>query len=93
MVIIAAMGLTISALATDIKAADLNVEIKGCGEKGEVRVALYKKDDKWLGKSSASAAIMAKKQVYRSSSRACRKANTASRFLWMKTTTAKWIEI
>ncbi len=45
---LAATGLVISMLATDINAADLNIEIKGSGDKGKVMVALYKQTDKWM---------------------------------------------
>ncbi len=43
-------------------AGDLTVEVNGvASEKGNVMVALYKRDDKWMGKSTAGNMITAKK--------------------------------
>ncbi len=52
---------TLGVYAGDVRAADLTVEIKGVGDKGNVMVAIYKKDDKWLGKSSGGTMTPAKK--------------------------------
>jgi uncharacterized protein (DUF2141 family) len=48
--------------AQTVNAADLTVELKGVGDKGNVMVALYKKGDKWLGKSTAGTMVVAKKE-------------------------------
>jgi len=43
-------------------AGDLTVEIQGvAAEKGNVMIALYKKEDKWMGKSTAGTMVAAKK--------------------------------
>lgn len=58
--ILAAAGLSLH--AAPVNAADLTVELKGVGDKGNVMVALYKKDDKWLGKSTSGTMTAAKKE-------------------------------
>lgn len=47
----AALGVAFSAFANAAQAGELTVEIKGvASEKGNIMLALYGKDDKWLGK-------------------------------------------
>lgn len=52
----------LSTHALDARAADVNLTINGVGDKGNVMVALYKKDDKWLGKSTMGTMVAAKKE-------------------------------
>jgi len=52
----------LSTHAINAHAADMSLTINGVGDKGNVMVALYKKDDKWLGKSSMSTMVVAKKE-------------------------------
>ena len=59
---LAVTGIFLGVLAAETSAADLNVEIKGSGDKGTVMVALYKKETKWLGKANASAMFAAKNE-------------------------------
>lgn len=64
--IIISAAVVFSANATPARAADLTVTVYGVGELGNVMVALYKKDDKWMGKASAynmTAALKAGVQV------------------------------
>jgi uncharacterized protein (DUF2141 family) len=52
----------LSTHAIDAHAADVSLTINGVGDKGNVMVALYKKDDKWLGKSTMGTMVAAKKE-------------------------------
>jgi uncharacterized protein (DUF2141 family) len=47
-----AATLSISAWARPSHAAELSIDIKNVGDKGNVMVALYSTTDKWLGKST-----------------------------------------
>ena len=61
---IAAASVGIAALLAPSTAAagDLTVEIKGvASDTGNVMVALYKKDDKWMGRSTVGTTVAAKK--------------------------------
>ena len=63
---IAAASVGIAALLSPSAAVagDLTVEIKGvASDTGNVMVALYKKDDKWMGRSTAGTTVAAKKGV------------------------------
>jgi uncharacterized protein (DUF2141 family) len=51
-----------SSYATQAFAADLTVVINGVGDKGNVLVALFKKDDQWLRTPSMGAMAAAKKE-------------------------------
>lgn len=56
-----ALGLLIGAVPA-ANAASLTVDVKGeVGDKGSVLVALYKVDDKWMGKASDARKVPAKK--------------------------------
>lgn len=55
-------AIALSTYASNANAADLAVTIKGVGDRGNVMVALYKKDDKWMGKASMGTMIAAKKE-------------------------------
>ena len=64
--IIISAAVVFNAMAMPAKTADLTVTLSGVGEQGNVMVALYKKDDKWMGKASAynmTAALKAGVQV------------------------------
>ena len=52
----------LSTHAADASAADINLTITGVGDKGNVMVALYKKEDKWLARSSMGTMVVAKKE-------------------------------
>ncbi len=56
-----ALGLLVGAVPA-ANAATLSIELKGeIGERGSVLVALYKVDDKWMGKASDVRKALAKK--------------------------------
>lgn len=59
---LAATGFLMSVLATDTNAADLNVEVKGSGDKGTVMVALYKQTDKWMRMASGGSQMVPAKK-------------------------------
>ena len=56
-----AAALIFSTNATNAYAADVSLTINGVGDKGNVMIALFKKDDKWLGKSTMGTMTAAKK--------------------------------
>lgn len=49
--------------STPAKGADLTVDVKNVGDKGEVMIALYKVGDKWLGRSSFGTIVPAKGDI------------------------------
>ena len=58
----AAVGVAALLAPNTATAGDLTVEIQGvASDKGNVMVALYKKDDKWMGRSTAGTMVAAKK--------------------------------
>jgi uncharacterized protein (DUF2141 family) len=54
----------LSTHASNANAADVNLTINGVGDKGNVMVALFNKDDKWLGKSTMGTMVAAKRRRY-----------------------------
>ncbi len=56
-----AAAVTLGAIAGPAFAADLTVEINGSGDKGNVLVALYRAEDKWLSKPFAGSKALANK--------------------------------
>ena len=60
--ILIAAAIALSTYAVKANAADLVVTINGVGDKGNVMVALYKKDDKWMAKSPMGTMVAAKKE-------------------------------
>lgn len=58
----ASVGVAFLLAPSTAVAGDLTVEIQGvAAEKGNVMVALYKKEDKWMGKSTGGTMVAAKK--------------------------------
>ena len=61
--LLAATTIAFASMASTAHAADLTFEIKNVGDKGNVMVALYRKDDKWLGKPTMGTMTAAKGDV------------------------------
>ncbi len=59
---LAATCILMSVPAANANAADLNVEIKGSGDKGNVMVALYKQTDKWMRMASGGSQMLPAKK-------------------------------
>ena len=61
-IVAASVGIAALLAPSTAAAGDLTVEIKGvASDTGNVMVALYKKDDKWMGRSTVGTTVAAKK--------------------------------
>lgn len=62
-VLLAICAPALASMATTIHAATITVDIKNVGDKGDVVVGLYRKNDKWLGKPAFGTMAAAKGNV------------------------------